>query len=80
MSSNVSSFSMQNFTSIGSKTSISQHDNQGKVKYGHVLKHSSTKKYPAKHNFEINDQKIIDKIRITMQKNWRSFGLFFNLK
>jgi hypothetical protein len=77
---------MQNFTFIGLKTSISQHDNQGKVKYGHVLKHSSTKKYPAKHNFEINDPKIIDKIRITMQKigmhldNFSIYGEFWKFE
>ena len=68
MSSKVSSYSMQNFMSIGSKTSISQMYKQGKVQNEYMFKSPSTKNNPAKHNFGINDQKIIDKIRNEMQK------------
>jgi hypothetical protein len=63
MSSKVSSFIMQIFRIIGSKTSISQMNKQGKVQNGYMFKYPSTKQNPAKHNFGKNDQKIIDKMR-----------------
>ena len=68
MSGNVSSFIMQIFRFIRSKTSISQMYKHGKVKIAYMFNHLSTKNNPAKHNFGINDQKIIDKIRNAMQK------------
>ena len=70
MSSKVSSFIMQIFRIIGSKTSISQMNKQGNAKIAYMFKYPRAKDYPAKHNLQNHGDKKVESIRIIMQKTW----------
>ena len=69
MSSKVSSFIMQKFKFIGSKTRISQMHKQGNVQNAYMYKNPRQNIFQAKHNFRIDDHKKLDRKCDTMQKS-----------